>query len=169
MWTNRARAARAAAAASRVPSTLTATYRSQEARRCTMAAACTMARTPCAARCHTADPGLGHERQAGHPPDVAIDVGDRAPALGGGGGRLGIEQQAAHLAVDVAAEVQPRDRLLPGVAAFRVRHAADLVEAHFLGDGLLVHFGTQTRPAREDAAQLGCGRLRGRDAAAPSA
>src|SRR2546427_357738 len=140
MWISRARAARAAAAASRVPSTLTATYCSQDARCCTMAAAWTMARTPRAARCHTAGSvtsprtghaGLGHERQARPPSPVAIDVGDRAPPLSGGGGRLGIEQQAAHLPVHVAAKVQSCDRLLAGVAPLRVGHAADLVEPHF--------------------------------------
>jgi len=32
------------------------------------------------------DAGLGHEREAGHPAHVAIDVGDHAPAATGGGG-----------------------------------------------------------------------------------
>src|SRR2546426_8884614 len=54
MWISRAPAVRAASTASRVPSTLTATYCSHEARRCTIAAECTMARTPRAAACHAA-------------------------------------------------------------------------------------------------------------------
>src|SRR3989441_1083088 len=110
------------------------------------------------------DPGLRHERQARHPANVAIDVRDHAPAIGGGGRRLGIEQQAADLAVHVASEMQPRDRLLAGVAALCIRHAPDLVEARFLGDGSVVHLGAEARPAREDAAQLQC-RGAGRDRA----
>src|SRR2546430_1272571 len=150
MWISRAPAVRAAATASRVASTFTATYCSHEARRCTRAAECTMARTPRPA----GHAGLGHEREARHPADVAVEVGDHAPAVRGGGGRLRIEQQAADLAVHVPAEVQPRDRLLAGVAALRIRHAADRVEPYFLRDGLLVHLGAEPGPAGEDAAQL---------------
>src|SRR2546425_656181 len=165
MWISRAPAVRAAATASRVASTFTATYCSHEARRCTRAAECTMARTPRAAACHAAGSvtspataagpaGLGHEREARPPAAVAVEVGDHAPAVRGGGGRLRIEQQAADLAVHVPAEVQPRDRLLAGVAALRIRHAADRVEPYFLRDGLLVHLGAEPGPAGEDAAQL---------------
>src|SRR2546430_12245549 len=41
--------------------------------------------------------------------------------------------------------MQPRDRFLAGVAAFGIRHAPDLVEAGFLGDGSVVHLGAEAR------------------------
>src|SRR5438034_9280420 len=81
------------------------------------------------------DAGFRHERQARHPANVAIDVRDHAPAIGGGGRRLGIEQQAADLAVPVAAEVQPRDRLLAGGAALWIRPAPGPAQAGLPGDG----------------------------------
>ena len=50
--------------------------------------------------------------------------------------RLGVRPaQPPELAIGVPAEVHPGDSLLPGIAALGVGHAADLVVAHFLGQG----------------------------------
>ena len=71
------------------------------------------------------------------------------------GERLGAAPgQAAEVAVGVAAEVQSRDGLLPGVAPLLVRHAAVLVEADFLHQRLLVDLGATAGPAGEDAGGL---------------
>src|SRR3989442_446528 len=131
MWTSRAPAARAAWAASRVASTLTATYCSQLPRRCTAG--------------HAA---LRHPGDTCHATDVAVEVRHGAPAGGGGGGRLGVEQEAPQVPVGVPAEVQARHGFLAGVAALGVGDAAQLVVADFLGDRLLVDLGSQTRPPR---------------------
>ncbi len=50
--------------------------------------------------------------------------------------------------------MQAAHRLLARVAAFGVRHAADLVEAYFLRDRLLVDFRSESRPARQDPREL---------------
>ena len=61
------------------------------------------------------------------------------------------EGEADQLAVGVPAEMHPRHRLLADVAALRVRHRAQLVEAHLLRDGALVDLGAEPREAGEDA------------------
>ena len=52
------------------------------------------------------------------------------------------------------AKVEPAYRFLACVAALGVRHAADFVEAHFLGKRLFVDFRGESGPARENAGEL---------------
>jgi len=100
-------------------------------------------------------------------PDLAIHVRHHVPAAHRGHRGLRIEHEAAQLPVGVTAEVQPGDGLLTGVAPFRIRHAADLVESDFLRDRLLVHLGTETRPPGQHAEQLEGRRPRGDRASDP--
>src|SRR5437016_5092783 len=50
--------------------------------------------------------------------------------------------------------MQARDRLLPGIAALGIRDAPELVVAHLLRDRLVIHFGAERWPARENAGEL---------------
>src|SRR2546422_11239774 len=58
------------------------------------------------------DPGFRHERQARHPANVAIDVRDHAPAIGGGGRRLRVEQKAAGLGGYMASGKKMEERMV---------------------------------------------------------
>src|SRR5215207_64275 len=64
--------------------------------------------------------------------------------------------EPAQVAVRLAAEVQPRDRLLADVAALLERHRAR-VQAGFLRDHRVVEIDPVARPAGLDAADLGVG------------
>src|SRR2546425_11422159 len=84
------------------------------------------------------DAALGHPGEARHATDVAVEVRDGGPAGGGGGGRLGVEQEAPQGPVGVPAEVQPRRGFLAGVAALGAGDAAPLVVANLLWERLIL-------------------------------
>ena len=60
------------------------------------------------------------------------------------------QEQAAQVAIGMAAEMEARHGFLAGVAALLVRHTVVLVEAHFLHQRLLVDLRPAAGPAGED-------------------
>ena len=100
-------------------------------------------------------PSRGDVHDRPERPDLALAEPQRGTRRRGRG-----QPQPAQVAVRLAAEVQPRDRLLADVAALLERHRA-VVETGLLRDHGVVEVGAVARPAALDPADLVRGLRRG--------